>query len=157
MPDRPPYRHIFALVHLDGRDDAVIGQAHLLAGLCGAQLDLLHLVDLPPAGDGYPVPGRAQTAAAYEAAAHRRMAFLASRYGLEAEHCHARHGPAERGFRDFVRLHEPDLLVVAHDQAEFVAGPWDVLALRTKSRAGGWGLLDRLRNLFAAHRPPAHA
>lgn len=154
---RPAYRHILALVQLDGHDDALIAQASLLARLCQARLDLLHLVDLPPAGDGYPAPGRAEAARAYEAAARRRMAFLAGRHGIEADRCHARYGPAAHGFRDYVVEQAPELVVVAHDQAELVAGPWDVLALRSRTPGRGQGLLARLGRALAGHLMPAGA
>lgn len=157
MPETPPYRRILALVELNGNDAALLGQARLLARLCGARLDLLHLVDLPPDGEGYPQADRAQAARTYEAEATRRMAFHAGRHGIGPDACHARHGPAAQGFRAFVRDQAPDLVIVPRHLAELASGPWDVLALGRKSPCTGRGLLARLRGWLTIAPAPSRA
>lgn len=155
MAEPPPYRRILALVELNVNDAALLSRASLLARLCGARLELLHLVDLPPDGEGYPQAGRAQAAHAYEAEAVRRMAFHARRLGIGPDACHARFGPAFLGLQAHVQAQPPDLVIVPHHLAKLAVGPWDVLALGRITPTAGRGLLARLRGWLTITPAPS--
>lgn len=148
MPELHPYRRILALLRFDASDGAMVEKALLLARLNRAQLDLLHLIE--PDGEldgGYGRGGRRETVRALEAAALRRLEFLAARLGAGEACCHANYGPHRQGFARHIRHLPPDL-VVTGDASASVDGPHDVLVLSAGRSHGGRGLPTWLARAF---------
>lgn len=154
MPEPQPYRRILALVRFDASDEVIAGKALLLARLNRAHLDFLHLVEPDGALDGgYASGSRHMAARALEAAALRRLAFLAARLGAGEACCHARYGPRSQGFARHIRQLPPDLVVTGEASAS-VDGPHDVLMLSAGRRHGGRGWptwLAKIVGLLAGH------
>jgi hypothetical protein len=148
MPELQPYRRILALVRFDACDGAIVEKALLLARLNRAQLDFLHLIEQDGELDGgYWRGSRREAARALEAAALRRLAFLAASMGAGEACCHARHGPHRQGFARHIRHLPPDL-VVTGDASASVDGPHDVLVLSGGRRRGGRGWPAWLARVF---------
>ncbi len=140
MPELHPYRRILALVRLDASDDVIVGKALLLARLNRAHLDLLHVVELDGALDGgYPRGSQRATVRALEAAALRRLEFLAASMGASEACCHARYGQRRQVLERLIRQTPPDLVVTGEASA-CVDGAYDTLVLSAGRRHGGRGL-----------------
>lgn len=148
MPELHPYRRILALVRFDARDAIVVEKALLLARLNRAQLDLLHLIEPDGALDGgYSRHSSAEAARTLEAAALRRLEFLAASLGAGEACCHTRYGPHRQGFTRHIRRLPPDLVVTGEEPAG-VDGPHDVLVLSAGRRHGGRGWHTWLAGVF---------
>lgn len=150
MPELQPYRRILALIRFDATDGVTAEKALLLARLNRAQLDFLHLIEPDGALDGgYARAGTGDAARALEAAALRRLDFLAAQLGAGEARCNAVYGPPRQVFQRHVAVAQPDLVVVG-EPSDYVDGPHDVLVLSApRSRRGG-RLRDLLMGLFGA-------
>ena len=157
MPELPPYRRVLALIRFDALDGMAAKRALMLARLNGAALDFLHLVE--PDGlleGGYPCSSTRADARELEAAAVRRLAFLAASVGATEARCHAAYGPLRQGFEHHVAHWKPDLLVTAEPVA-WAEGVCDVLVLspagprrRGRLMSGILGLLGSLAGAAGA-------
>jgi nucleotide-binding universal stress UspA family protein len=151
MPELQPYRRILALIRFDATDGVTAEKALLLTRLNRAQLDFLHLIEPDGALDGgYVRSGATHAARALEAAALRRLDFLAARLGAGEARCSALYGPPRQGFQRHVAAAQPDLVVVG-EPSDYVDGPHDVLVLSAPRRARGGRLRNVLRRLSGAH------
>lgn len=141
------YRRILALIAFEKSDVAVLRRALGLSQLSGAELTLLHLIPLDAELDGgYPSATLAETRHAYEAAAERRLRFLAASQGVEAVGTVARYGTKGACFSGFANEWRPDLVIVAEDPG-YIHGRHDVLTLGRKPKHGG-RLIALLGGLF---------
>lgn len=130
------YRRILAVVDFDDHAAPVVQRAMKLARLERAELILLHLIEPDAALDGgYPVPSRKATGQALEAAALRRLAFLAAHLRADEARLISRCGSAAESFSSCIHEWQPDL-VVAETDPGFLAGQHDLLTLG-RSRRGG--------------------
>lgn len=154
MPEIQAYRRVLALLNLDGTDETLARKALLLARLNRAELVFLHLIAPDAALDGYPAAGAKAEAAAFEAAARRRLDFLAARLGAGEAECVALYGPARQMFRLALSKWQPDL-VVATREADFLSGAHDVLILGKPDRAFGGRGIGRLPAWLDARLPAA--
>lgn len=148
MPELQPYRRILALIRFDATDGATAEKALLLARLNRAQLDFLHLIEPDGALDGgYARGGPEGAARALEAAALRRLNFLAAQAGAGEARCSAMYGPPRQVFQRHVATAQPDLVVVG-EPSDYVDGPHDVLVLSAPRAPRGGRLRDLLMALF---------
>lgn len=148
MPELKPYRRILALIRFDATDGVTAEKALLLARLNRAQLDFLHLIEPDGALDGGYTRGGTEIAArALEAAALRRLDFLAAHLGAGEARCTAVYGPPRQAFQRHVAAAQPDLVVVG-EPSDYVDGPHDVLVLSAPRPPRGGRLRDLLMGLF---------
>lgn len=154
MHETHPYQRVLALIDFDGADEKIASKALLLARLNRAQLVFLHLIEPDAAMDGgYPVSSPKANAAALEAAARRRLDFLAAQLGAGEAECIARCAPAHQGFQQQLSAWRPDLVVSAQDPG-FLDGPHDVLILGRGGKRKGGGLIGRLLAWLNAQAQP---
>lgn len=130
MPRPLTYRRIVALAELNDHDARVIRQAGMLAKASGAELHLLHIVDVAPSLDGGMGLTPGQEASAYEALVLPRLHRLAQASEGAVSACHVRVGQSGPAFQQFAREHMPDLVVTTRQAPHVVHGPWDVLVLK---------------------------
>jgi nucleotide-binding universal stress UspA family protein len=141
MREPVPYRRILALVNFDAQDTHVFHQARVLAKASGAQLRLLHIVDVDPALDGGVNLTPEQEAHAYKAVVMPRLQSMAqAAEGVRIE-CHVRIGRPAPTLQQFAHDWTPDLVVTTRRAQDIAHGPWDVLILSAPSTS--W--LSRLK------------
>lgn len=133
MPKTIPYRRILALVELGPRNPPqnahLVAQAAAMARASGAQLRLLHIVDVEAGLDGGPGLTPGQEARAFEALLLPRLHGLAQATGLTGVSCDVRVGRPAAALRGYTHEWTPDLVVTAHPHGLGFDGPWDLLAL----------------------------
>lgn len=130
------YRRILAVVDFNDHATTVVQRAMKLARLERAELILLHLIEPDAALDGsYPLPSRKATAQALEAAALRRLTFLATQLRADAVQLISRCGSPVQNFSSCISEWRPDL-VVAESDPGFFAGQHDLLTLGRARRGG---------------------
>ncbi len=150
MPDIDNYRRILAYVSFGPQDAQVIRHASALAKSNGAQLRLLHVVDMETALDGGSGLTPRQEALAYTAVALPRLkAMAASIRGVDVE-CHVRTGPFASTFKQYTQDWMPELVVTTRLAQDVHVGPWDVFILNAPSQS--W--LQRLLSWGTSHSEP---
>lgn len=150
-----PYRRILTLIDFDPQSERVAQRALLLARMSRAELAFLHLAETEAALDGgYPAVSPKANADALEAAALRRLNFMAAKLGAGEAECLAGYGPARQVFKQKSQQWQPDLVVASGDYP-FLAGPYDVLVLGQGSKTKGGGMLRRLTGWLGSQFQPA--
>ncbi len=150
------YRRILAVVDLDSTGARVARRAFNLARAMDAELTFLHLAKPDPNPDGgYPRPGHAELARAYETAALRRLAFLSGELHAGETALLARYGVPAQGFASVVADWEPDL-VVADTDPGYLDGRHDLLLMGRRNGPRGW-LKRVLEQLFSPAWQPGGA
>lgn len=142
MPKTTPYRQILAYVSFGPQDAQVIQQACALAKANGAQLRLLHIVDVDPSLDGSAGLTPAQEAGAYESVAMVRLQAMTHGHTDIQFECHVRVGRPALAFQQFTRDWMPQLVVTARQSQHMAQGPWDALILNNPSASWLGNLMD---------------
>lgn len=148
MPKPITYHRILAMVEFGPQDAQVIRQAKALALGCGAQLQLLHIVDTEPTMDGGVGLTPRQEAYAYESLAITRLRRLARTARISECECHVRVGHPVLAFSAFTHEQIPDLVVTACQTEHVANGNWDVLTVNRSSTP--WP--NRFRRWFKGER-----
>jgi universal stress protein A len=139
------YHQILLVLDLTQDSLPVARRAQELAARLGAQMELLHVVDLltvDPLGDS--LMPTAQMVDDLLANAHRRLVALAAQLGIAAAACRVENGNvkaeivrvARERHADLIILgsrerHGPSILVNLTEDTVLHAAPCDVLAMRT--------------------------
>jgi len=138
------YRHILAAVDLTETSDLVIGRAMELAGVLGARLSLVHVVEYVPVEPmGEALMPAMDIEADLVASAERNLQALAERHGLSRAQCAVQAGSIKAELLrlaveqdvDLVVLGSPErhglaILFNATEDTVLHAAPCDVLAVR---------------------------
>ena len=153
--DPKPYRRILTLVDFGPQGERVAQRALLLARMSRAELAFLHLAEIEVALDGgYPAVSPKTNAVALEAAALRRLNFMATQLGAGEAECLAGCGPARQVFQQKIQQWQPDLVVASGDYP-FLAGSFDVLVLGQGRKSKAGGMLRRLAGWLSSQFQPA--
>ena len=110
-----PYRHLLAAIDLDASGRAVLTRAQALAGLFGAKLSVLHVVEYIPIESGEllmtaPIDLTQQL----EQQARQQLATLCADFGIAGDEQHVATGPITPQIRQLAETLQIDLIVLGH-------------------------------------------